>query len=101
METLPGSTKYDNEGNRIPETYNYAHRLTLAFNEIEQEIIRAKKMFPTDFRNRHEAYGVILEEIDELWDEVRKNHKKGDLAAQRTEAKQAAAMLVRFMVELL
>ena len=58
-------------------------------------------MFPTNFHNQHEAYAVILEEVDELWDEIKKNQKKYDLPAQRAEAKQAAAMLVRLMVELL
>jgi hypothetical protein len=51
--------------------------------------------------NKHEAYAVILEEVDELWTEIKKNQKVYDLNAQRKEAKQAAAMLVRLMIELL
>lgn len=97
-ETIP--TK-DDQGNKIAPTYRYEEKLTLAVNEIAAEVRRAKTLFPTDFHNQHEAYAVILEEIDELWDEIKKNHKKYDLQAQRTETKQAAAMLVRLMIELL
>ena len=91
----------DAQGNSIAHPYNYDEKLSQAISEISTEVHRAKTMFPTDFHNQHEAYAVILEEIDELWDEIKKNHKKYDLTAQRTEAKQAAAMLVRLMVELL
>ena len=58
-------------------------------------------MFPDDFVNQHEAYAVILEEIDELWDEIKKNKKNYDLDSQMKEAVQAAAMLVSLIVEIL
>ena len=76
-------------------------QLRLALGEIESEVLRAKKLFPVNFHNQHEAYAVILEEVDELWDEIKKNQKNYDLLAQRKEATQAAAMLVRLMAELL
>ncbi len=97
-ETING---IDAQGNKIAEQYNYDERLTLAITEITAEVRRAKTLFPVNFHNQHEAYAVILEEVDELWDEIKKNQKRYDLPAQRTEAKQAAAMLVRLMVELL
>lgn len=95
------SDDQDARGNKIGPVYNYDEKLAQALSEISMEVHRAKKMFPTHFHNQHEAYAVILEEVDELWDEIKKNQKKYDLPAQRTEAKQAAAMLVRLMVELL
>ena len=98
-ETTP--TRFDAQGNSLSPTINYDEGITKAINEISAEVRRAKTLFPTNFHNQHEAYAVILEEIDELWDEIKKNHKNYDLEAQRTEAKQAAAMLVRLMVELL
>ena len=93
--------QFDAQGNIVPQQINYAANLATVLNEISVEVLRAKTMFPTNFHNQHEAYAVILEEFDELWDEIKKNHKNYDLVAQRTEATQAAAMLVRLMVELL
>ena len=101
MNTTTANDHFDAQGNNIATQYNYQQKLTTAINEIAAEVLRAKQLFPADFHNQHEAYAVLLEEIDELWDEIKKNHKKYDLAAQRTEATQAAAMLARLMVELL
>lgn len=58
-------------------------------------------MFPNSFVNQHEAYAVILEEVDELWTEIKKNQKVYDLDAQRKEAIQVAAMCMRLVTELL
>ncbi len=87
--------------NNLPDNYIHKDRLTKALQEIEAEVKRAKQLFPPDFHNQHEAYAVILEEVDELWDEIKKNQKNYDLPAQRKEAVQAAAMLTRLIVELL
>lgn len=43
----------------------------------------------------HEGYAVILEELDELWVEV----KADDRARMREEAIQVAAMAIRFLVD--
>lgn len=79
----------------------YDKKLDLVLQNIGTEVKRAKTMFPNNFVNQHEAYAVILEEVDELWDEIKKNQKVYDLEAQRKEATQAAAMLSRLLVELL
>jgi len=78
----------------------YETSIYKATTEIEEEVFRAKKMFPKNFVNPHEAYAVILEEVDELWAEIKKNQSQYNIHAQRKEAVQAAAMLVRFIVEL-
>lgn len=95
------NTSFDSPGNKLPAVYPHQQKLTAALNEIEAEVIRAKTLFPTDFYNQHEAYAVILEEVDELWEEIKKNQKNYDLPAQKKEAIQAAAMLTRLIVELL
>ena len=57
------------------------------YEEIEQEIKDAREKFPA-FHNQHEAYAVILEELDEFWECV-----KHDMDG-RHELIQVAAMCV-------
>lgn len=45
----------------------------------------------------HEGYAIIKEELDELWDDIKNNQPPEVLQA---EAKQLAAMAVRFLIEL-
>lgn len=54
----------------------------------------------------HEGYAVLLEELDELWEVVRRYkppghpaHSPKDYYAMRREACQVAAMALRFMVD--
>lgn len=47
----------------------------------------------------HEAFAVLHEEVDELWDHVKTKQKNRDLAAMRKEAMQVAAMAIRFAAE--
>src|SRR4051812_11918005 len=66
---------------------------------VRAELLSATRRFPP-FASAHEGYAVILEELDELWDEV-KNSKDGDAATwrQRREALQVAAMGARFLLD--
>ncbi|MCA1596119.1 MAG: hypothetical protein LC772_06810 [Chloroflexi bacterium] len=66
---------------------------------VSLEADRAAYKFPR-FNSHHEAYAVILEEVHEYWDEVRKNESKRDRAAMLTELTQIAAMCVRAASEL-
>jgi len=63
------------------------------FAEIYQEIAKTRKLHPP-FHSQHEAYAVILEELDEFWDCVR--HDKNG----RMELVQVAAMAVSAILEL-
>ena len=66
-----------------------------AMIDIVQEYDQAVNRFGT-FASSHEGYAVILEELDELWDEVKNNSSK---KVMRAEAVQVAAMAWRFMVD--
>lgn len=48
----------------------------------------------------HEAYAVILEEVDELWDHVRQKASMRDRAAVLNELVQIAAMCQRTATDL-
>ena len=48
----------------------------------------------------HEGYAVILEELDELWDQIKVKQSKRDTSQIRDEAIRVAAMAVRFIHDL-
>jgi hypothetical protein len=79
---------------------DYTDHYATAADHALAEVRRAKTLFPAHFVNQHEGYAVILEELDELWDEVKKNQKNYDIVAQRKEVLQCAAMCLRFAAEL-
>lgn len=78
------------------------------FEEVEQkalirigeEYIRAKKKFGP-FKSPHEAYGVIMEEIEEFWHLV-KNHDKpwAGTDAMKAEIQAVGAMSMRFIIDM-
>lgn len=65
---------------------------------VQAELHEAMLKHPTGMRGVHEAYAVILEELDEVWDEVKA--KKPDLEKMRKELVQVAAMAVRAIIDL-
>lgn len=52
------------------------------------------------FNNAHEGYAVLLEEVNELWENVKLNQKiEGRLYNIYKEAKQVAAMAIRIIFD--
>lgn len=75
--------------------------LEKALAEVESEVFFARNKF-SPFNSAHEGFAVLKEEVDELWEEVRKPSKSraaDDLSRMRKEAKQVAAMAIRFMLD--
>jgi hypothetical protein len=70
-----------------------------AVDDAVEELLQASKDHPS-FRSEHEGYAIMLEEVDELWDEVKKRPSKRNVNRLRAEAKQVAATALRFMVDL-
>jgi GTP1/Obg family GTP-binding protein len=60
--------------------------------EITEELQKAMKKFPS-IKSVHEGYAVLLEEVDEAWDAIKKN----DIVHTRKEMIQVAAMAIRFI----
>lgn len=65
--------------------------------QIDLELERAKTKFPLDFHSTHEGYGVLKEEVDELWDVIKQDGSKERL---KSESIQVAAMAIRIIQEL-
>lgn len=72
--------------------------LMAAASAAVEEAHGAARKWPP-FNSAHEGYAVLAEEVDELWDHVKTNQKRRDLAAMRAEAIQVAAMALRFVVD--
>lgn len=87
--------------NSVRDAYRGKDALTFpeakALDEAQIELERALDRFPK-FNSFHEGYAVILEELDELWDQVKLN--PSSVGNMRREACQVVAMALRFMMEL-
>ncbi len=62
---------------------------------VKSELLKANKKFPP-FNSTHEGYGVLIEEVDEMWDEIKNNNT----AAANIECIQVAAMAIKFVVSM-
>jgi NTP pyrophosphatase (non-canonical NTP hydrolase) len=62
---------------------------------VRAEVEKSDAKWPA-YTSAHEGYGVLLEEVDEVWDHVKVNQKRRDLPALRKELIQVAAVAIRF-----
>lgn len=70
-----------------------------ALVEIIKEYERAT-LINGAFNSAHEGYAVILEELDELWEHVKKRIEDRNDEEMRREAIQVGAMALRFLVDI-
>jgi NTP pyrophosphatase (non-canonical NTP hydrolase) len=62
---------------------------------VREEVAAADARYP-GYHSAHEAFAVLLEEVDELWDEVRKKQALRDRDQMVRELVQVAAVCHRF-----
>lgn len=67
-----------------------------ALLRIAQELHRARTKHPLPMRSTHEGYGVIAEEFDEMWDDIKKDDTQGALK----ECVQVGAMCLRYLIDM-
>jgi|GEM_PF-1440567 hypothetical protein len=72
------------------------NHLSVILDQVRCEIVKARAKH-APMRGRHEGYAVMLEEVDEVWDEIKK--KDCDWNALRKELIQVAAMAVCMIAE--
>jgi hypothetical protein len=72
-----------------------------ALTDVSLEVNSAIYCFPP-FKSCHEGYAIIKEELDELWEEIKKReHPIEPVTPElKKEAIQVAAMAVRFLMDL-
>lgn len=96
------------EGTRIPlakvdtwECPRYTFittEMVYTLQEIIEELKRARRLHKTPILTYHDGAGIIKEEFDELWEEIRR--KNQDPAAIKHELIQIAAMCLRMIQDL-
>jgi hypothetical protein len=69
-------------------------RLDAALAEIRAEVIRARSLHKP-FNSPHEAYAILQEEVDEYWDDVKRDRRVPAAA----EAVQVGAVAARIVME--
>ena len=68
-----------------------------AIELVVKELNTANEKFPL-FNSPHEGYAVLLEEVDELWDEIKGDKAPLAKVRQKEEAIQVAAMALKFLI---
>ena len=63
---------------------------------IAEEYRRTKEVYPNPMHSTHQAYAVLLEEVDEMWDAIKAN----DVSQAKKEAVQVAAVALAFLLEI-
>ncbi len=66
----------------------------IALRAVSDEVERSK-MHEEQFASLHEAWAVIFEELDEIWDITRLKRRDRDREKLRTELIQLAAMAIK------
>lgn len=67
--------------------------------KVVSETTRAMTKYPS-MASWHEGYAILKEEVDELWDEIKKRPGLRNTDKLREEATQVAAMALRLLVDL-
>lgn len=86
--------------NSIISELETKYKLAQEFLDMTASELRRAMLKHAPLNSHHEAYAVILEELDEYWDEVRKRAENRDPADMLTELIQVAAMCARAAVDL-
>jgi hypothetical protein len=71
-----------------------SERVIAITEDVVDELVSAANAFAS-MHSAHEGYATILEELDELWEEIKAKIINGD--DMRKEAIQVAAMGIRFV----
>ncbi len=100
VEAVPVIDGVRQTGNELPKPDNMVPRtseaIERALQSVRDEYIRSRKKHPGKFHSQHEGYAILLEEVNELWEEVK--HPVGQDGA-KDEAIQVAAMALAFILE--
>jgi len=67
---------------------------------VSAEVLRAQQLHGEGYASDHEAYAVLQEEVEEVWDWVKEKRAERDRAAMVKELVQVAAVAVKWAEQL-
>lgn len=68
-------------------------------NSVMTELSNITSAHPP-YNSAHEGYAILKEEVDELWDEVKNDKEPYRKARMYAEAKQVAAVAIKFLMDI-
>ena len=69
----------------------------MILGEIDEVLARAKQKHPEKYHDRHHAYAILLEEVEEVWAEVK---HPGPKELYRKELLQVIAVCIRTLEDI-
>lgn len=78
--------------------YHWPARTTAFVLDVLEEYRRVSTEHGPRYHSAHEGWAVMWEEVDELWDEVRRKRKDRDPKAMYGECVQIASCALKFAV---
>jgi hypothetical protein len=66
----------------------------------EAEAKRAEDKYKRPYASEHEFYGVLIEEIEELWDEIKKKDEIRDYELIKKECIQCISVIMRYLKQI-
>ena len=68
-----------------------------AFVKLMDEFEKAEDTYKP-YNSAHEGFAFLMEEVDELWEEIKKKPQDYDMEAMTKEAAQIGAVALRFLI---
>lgn len=75
-------------------TFQQSERRESALKKMRIELSKAYKKHPRNYHSRHEFFGILKEEVDEVWDIIKQD---GGIEHLETEILQVMVVCLRFL----
>lgn len=92
-----GFVSSEKPADKYDVTDAYRERLALALSAVSNAVLKVAAKHGPNYNSYHEMYGVLLEEVDEVWEEVKRKQQSQDAVGR--ELLDVAAVALRGLVQ--